>query len=280
MQKKGRYLMAMVGFMVTLGCFGRPAKAVERLTPTALMAMAGEAVILDARPKRAWEQGHIPYALSFSWEEYTKTDAQKIPYRTPPPDEMAQALGRLGITESTPIVITGDADTSWGGEGWIAWVLTWIGHQGPVFILEGGLAGWKDLGYTVETKSRPFAPSIHYTPHPDSSPFISVADLRKRPGDFTLIDTRSFIEWIMGHIPSAIHISWKEMVDTESRTPLDPKAMRALLTKKKISIKRPIVYYCTGGIRSGWSWMAHEMAELPPAINLEGGYEAWKRTGQ
>ena len=276
MQKGRTYLIPILWLIIML-CVGLPADAMERITPEKLVSMEGKAVVLDARPQNVWAEGHIPGAISFSWEEYTKTDAQKIPYRTLPPHDIALVLGRLGIMNTSPIVITGDADASWGGEGWIAWTLAWIGHQGPVFILDGGTQGWKKQKRAM-TQEAAHRPPTTYTPHPTPAPFISAVDLQKHRNDFTVIDTRSFPEWITGHIPGAIHISWKKMIDKGSRTPITPQAMKALLTRNKVPMEFPIVYYCTGGIRSGWAWMSHEMAGLPPAINLEGGYEEWKRT--
>jgi len=276
MQKGRAYLITILWLVVIVFFIGLPAEAVERITPEMLVAMEGKAVTLDARPKKVWAKGHIPGAISFNWEEYTKIDEQKIPYRTLPPQEMARVLGRLGIHESDIIVITGDADSSWGGEGWIAWTLQWIGHQGPVYLLSGGVSGWKNAGYLITKKSTP-RPSTHYTPHPNPNTFMSATTLRGNLVSFTLIDTRSFREWITGHIPGAIHIPWKKMIDKKSRTPIPPEEMKALLIKKKVPLNKPIVYYCTGGVRSGWTWMAHGMAGFPTAINLEGGYEEWKR---
>ncbi len=70
--------------------------------------------VLDARPVDRFAEGHIPGALPFSWENHTRVDARNIPYRTFPPEEMARILGAMGISETTPVVIYGDADTSWG----------------------------------------------------------------------------------------------------------------------------------------------------------------------
>lgn len=276
MQKGRAYLITILWLVVIVFFIGLPADAMERITPEMLVAMEGEVVTLDARPKKMWAKGHIPGAISFNWEEYTKIDEQKIPYRTLPPQEMARVLGRLGIHESDIIVITGDADSSWGGEGWIAWTLEWVGHQGPVYLLSGGVSGWENSGRLITIKSA-LRPQTLYTPHPNPSTFMSATTLKENLASVTLIDTRSFREWITGRIPGAIHISWKNMIDKKSRTPISPEAMKALLTKKKVPLNKPVVYYCTGGVRSGWTWMAHDMADLPPAFNLEGGYEEWKR---
>lgn len=277
MRKTRAYLGVMMVWGMMACVFGAvPVGAVARITPDALVAMAGEAVILDARPQTMWAEGHIPGALSFGWDAYTKTDARQVPYRTLPPAEMARALGRLGIDETRPVVITGDADASWGSEGWIAWVLAWVGHRGPVFLLDGGVPGWRAQGRPLEQRLS-HGPPTRYAPHPNSAMVISAEALRGHLGAYTLIDTRSFPEWITGHIPGAIHISWKRMVDGRTRTPIPPEAMKALLDRNHVPPGKPVVYYCTGGIRSGWAWMAHTMAGLPPAINLEGGYEEWRR---
>ncbi|VVS92624.1 sulfurtransferase [Desulfoluna spongiiphila] len=278
MQKRLATLIPILMLVVSVCVVGVPAGAVERITPGSVDTMEEKPVILDARPKKAWAKGHIPGSFSFNWEEYTKTDDQKIPYRTFPPKEMAVALGALGIQATSPIVITGDADDSWGGEGWIAWFLEWIGHQGPVYLLDGGMPGWidKNLPLKEQPEGLQDAPLMTlYTPTPDPAVFITAEDLLNNPDTYTLVDTRSFPEWLTGHIPGAVHISWKKMVDKNSRTPISPGAMNALLAKKKIPLDKPVVYYCTGGVRSGWAWMAHTMAGLPTAFNLEGGYEEW-----
>ncbi|MDO8303411.1 MAG: rhodanese-like domain-containing protein, partial [Sedimentisphaerales bacterium] len=85
------------------------------IEPSVLNGELSKYVILDARPKSEWQASHIPGALSFSWENFTRTDEKGVPFRVLPPQEMAAALGGMGLDEKTPIVIYGDADKSWGG---------------------------------------------------------------------------------------------------------------------------------------------------------------------
>ena len=68
------------------------------------------------------------------------------------------------------------------------------------------------------------------------------------------------------------------MLDKESRTPIASNAMKSFLKENGITTEKTVVYYCTGGVRSAWAWMTHTIAGLPPAINMEGGYEEWTRT--
>jgi thiosulfate/3-mercaptopyruvate sulfurtransferase len=50
-----------------------------------------------------------------------------------------------------------------------------------------------------------------------------------------------------------------------------------MLEKEGVDLRKPVVYYCTGGIRSGYAWLVHQLGNLPPAVNYEGGTEEWAR---
>ncbi|MBN2645825.1 MAG: hypothetical protein JXR59_10175 [Desulfuromonadaceae bacterium] len=232
-------------------------------------------IVLDARPQKGWQQGHLPGAFSFSWEDYTRTDDQGVKYRTLPAQELALALGRLGITEQSSLLIYGDADSSWGGEGWLAWALAWIGHQGPVYVLDGGIQAWQQKGFSLTTET-PAATAAVYQTQPQPTVAIAAADIERLGTDINLVDTRSyFTEWLPSHLPGAIHINWEKFFSAPQRRPLSPQACRALLEENGIDLNKPVVYYCTGGIRSGYAWMVHQLAGLPGAINFEGGTEEW-----
>jgi thiosulfate/3-mercaptopyruvate sulfurtransferase len=235
-------------------------------------------IVLDARPKSEWTTGHIPGALSFSWENYTRTDEQGIPYRVWQPQELAKALGAMGITESSPVVVYGDADKSWGGEGWACWVLSWLGHKGQIRLLSGGIQSWRANAFPmlagVEIKIRR---TVQYTVNLVSSLNSSTTEIEKNRSGLVLVDTRSTLEWFRGRIPGAIHIPWDDFYSGKERQPLSPAALKKLLQKNGVDTRKTIVYYCAGGIRSGYAWMVHQLAGLPAAKNYEGGYEAWQR---
>ncbi len=233
-------------------------------------------VILDARPISEWQKGHIPGARSFSWENYTRIDEKGIPYRIMPPEKLAAALGKMGISNTTPIVVYGDADKSWGGEGWLCWVLSWLGHNGPVRLLDGGIQAWREKKYSVisgkEIKSKQ---GVLYEYHLNDTINIPLQEIINNPSAYQLVDTRSTFEWLTGRLPGAVHIKWKNFFTGKNRRPLSPSETKALLEKKGIDPQKPVVYYCTGGVRSAYVWLVHELAGLPAAINYEGGTAEW-----
>jgi thiosulfate/3-mercaptopyruvate sulfurtransferase len=235
-------------------------------------------IILDARPKSEWMAGHIPGAISFSWEDYTRTDERGVPYRVWPPRDLSAALGKMGISPESPVVVYGDADKSWGGEGWDCWVLSWLGHKGPVLLLDGGIQAWRNKKLPItqgpeKRNARPVIYKFKLQPYLD----ISTADLENRKSSLNVIDTRSFLEWIRGHIPGAIHMSWTDLYTGKDHRPVAPDEFKKILRDRGIDFNKPIVYYCTGGIRSGYAWMVDQLSGLPAAVNYEGGFEAWEK---
>ena len=234
--------------------------------------------VLDARPRSEWQAGHIPGAHSFSWDEYTRTDEKGTPYRIWPVEELAGALSRMGITENSPLAVYGDADKSWGGEGWACWALAWIGHKGPIRFLNGGIQSWKARGYPLSTEPAvESASSAHYRADLRSDLDIPAPELEANATSMILVDTRSTVEWLMGHLPEAVHIPWTDFYTGEAHSPLDADSLKKLLQDHGIDPGRPVVYYCTGGVRSGYAWMVHTLCGLPSARNYEGGMEDWKR---
>lgn len=234
-------------------------------------------MVLDARPKKQWRAAHIPGAVSFCWEDYTRTDEKGIPYRTIPPQQLAEALGKIGINEHTSLVVYGDADTSWGGEGWAAWVFAWIGHQGKVRLLNGGIQAWVDKGLGVKTGAEHLndAKSVYHQ-QVQPSFTITAKEIRNDPSSYQLVDTRSTFEWIKGRIPGAVHISWEKFFTGKNRNVIGRSELKSLLADDDIIPDGTVVYYCTGGIRSGYAWLAHCLAGLPPAVNFEGGTAEWE----
>lgn len=246
-----------------------------------LKANTSKWVILDSRPKAEWEAGHIPGAIQFFWDSYTRTDAKGVKYAALPPQEYAAAFAKLGIDEKTPLVIYGDADKSWGSEGYSAWLFTWLGHKGPVRLLNGGIQAWQTLNLPLSKGlEHPLPPKARYQIDIKPQYIVSTEDIQKSKGAYTLIDTRSTFEWIRGKIPGAIHIPWEYFFAGKDRHPLSAADLKKLLAKHKVDTSRPVVFYCLGGVRSAYAWTVYQLAGLPDGRNYKGSWAAWeKRAG-
>lgn len=239
-------------------------------------ALLQDVIVLDARAEKEWQQGHIPGALTFFWENYTRTDTDGVKWRIFPPEELAGALGSMGIRHTDAILVYGDADTSWGGEGWLVWVLAWLGHQGPVYFLDGGIQNWQAEKQPLSSDTVHKRPPAEYRVNLQPHFHMNSEQIAAQKDQLSLIDTRGYLtEWLLGHLPGAVHISWKKFYQGRHRRALSPEELKALLLDQGVDLQKPVVYYCSGGIRSGYPWLVHQLSGLPAAVNFEGGIEEW-----
>ena len=244
----------------------------------ALKGNTSKWVILDARPRSDWDAGHIPGAIPFSWEIYTRTDAKGVMYSAFPPQELAAALAGLGIDEKSPVVVYGDADKSWGGEGYGVWLLSWLGHRGTIRLLNGGIQAWRSQNLPLtKGAERGAAKKARYLVDLKPQYIVSTEDIQKGKGAYTLIDVRSTFEWIKGRIPGAVHIRWEDFYTGKDRRPLPAAELKKLLARNGVDTSRPVAYYCLGGVRSAYAWMASQLAGFPDARNYKGSWAAWEK---
>jgi len=236
----------------------------------------GHWTVLDARPVADWRGERIPGALPFTWEDYIQARGTGNSYQWPTPQRLASALGTLGLTESTPVLVYGDLNRSWGGEGWVVWVLSWLGHKGPIRLLDGGIQAWKRQGLPVVSGGERGHPEPRtYTLNIRHELNARADELGDRGRPWVVIDTRSTLEWLTGRLPNAIHIPWTEFFTGRDRRPLNGTDLSRLLRGHGVDPRTPLVFYCAAGVRSAYVWTVLALAGSPTARNYSGGMSDW-----
>jgi rhodanese-related sulfurtransferase len=91
-------------------------------------------------------------------------------------------------------------------------------------------------------------------------PEVPVAQL---PPDATLLDVREPDEWAAGHAPGATHLPMSELTGRMDELPDGD----------------PLYVICRSGGRSA-RVVAYLSAQGYPAVNVEGGMQAWARQGR
>lgn len=274
-------ILTAVGLLAALASVSFAAD-LALIDAAALKGNTSKWVILDSRPTSEYQAGHIPGAIQFFWDNYTRTDAKGVKYAALPPQEYAAAFARLGIDEKAALVIYGDADKSWGSEGFSVWLFSWLGHKGPVRLLNGGIQAWKSQNLPLEKGvEKQAGAKAHYQVNLKKQYIVSTEDIQNAKGAYSIIDTRSTFEWIRGRIPGAIHIPWEDFYAGKDRHPLPAADVKKLLAKHKVDTSRPVVFYCLGGVRSAYVWTVYQLAGLPDGRNYKGSWAAWeKRAGK
>ena len=184
--------------------------------------------------------------------------------------ELEDALGALGITNQTNVVITGTRTTT-TGRLWMT--LDYLGHGDRAAMLDGGLQTWEEEGRPLDQ-----GPSADVTPTTFSA---TVRDGMQVDADWiairlddpsvTLIDARPDDEYTgddggmggranPGHIPGAYQIYWEDlMVDGNSAQFRSPEELRSIFEASGISEDGVGVSYCMIGLRASVNYMVGRM---------------------
>lgn len=233
----------------------------------------------------AYESGHIEGAIAWNWTTQLNDDVRRDILS---PEQMAELLGKSGITPDTTVVLYGD------NNNWFAafayWQLKMFGHD-KVKLINGGRVKWEqeNRSYTTEV------PSVEKTDYPvkasDPSLRALQPDVAKALNTATaLVDVRSPQEFTGeviappgmtetaqrgGHIPGAANIPWK-LATNDDGTFKSAEELKELYSEKGVTPDKDVITYCRIGERSAHTWFVlHELLGYKNVRNYDGSWTEW-----
>ena len=246
---------------------------------------------IDARPAKVTRKGHAPGAVSIEWTEFR--DAAVLMSGKLDADErrLAAVFGDKGVGSDSWAIIFGDPLTLWGEEGRIAWTLAYLGAT-RVSIVDGGYSAWVAAGLPVqkgrvERSPRLFVPALQdqlLARKHDVEDFVAergedswrtvLLDVRE-PGEYRgLEDAPNYGAVRRGHLPTAVNIPWRDLLDEAGR--IKPREeLGPLLIDHGVRPDARIITYCTGGVRSAHTWFVLHMLGYPNVQNYAGSWWEW-----
>ena len=236
----------------------------------------------------AYESGHIEGSLGWNWQ----TDLQNTLTRDLlTGDELADLLGRSGISNDTTIVLYGD-NNNWFA-AWAFWFLRMYGHE-DVKLMNGGRAKWVAEGRPTTTD----APSPSAASYSAGDADASLRALRDTvlaaatAGGTQLVDVRSPAEFNgeviapenmpqegaqrSGHVPGAASIPWLTTVNDDG-TFKSAEELGEIYGSKGIDGSTDVITYCRIGERSAHSWFA--LTQLLGYDNVSNYDGSWTEYG-
>ena len=206
-----------------------PAKVKE------LMA-AGHAVV-DARTSATYGAGHIAGSYNVQMSS----------------TEFEQRVGWV-VPDNTPIILVTDEDAD---AQKCIYNMTFIGlDQFVTGYLEGGINGWMEAGYPVETTPQMDVHTLHHK--------LSVNGLQ-------VLDVREDDEWDEGHIEGAHFMPYTSMAQ---QLDIPPQ-----IDKLAITLEQSIAVTCATGKRSSTAISLLKRHGYKHLYNVTGGIEAWEKAG-
>ncbi len=232
--------------------------------------------VLDARPKKQYDAGHIDGAVWVNHDLWNKTFTAKQD-----PKEWAKLIGQLAIPKHATVVIYDDARAKDAARIW--WILRYW-NTPDVRLLNGGWHGWTEAKLPVsKTASAPR--SIAITLQKPLAPRL--ADKQRMLGlvkdKAQIVDARSAKEFCGdtklakkgGSIPGAINLEWTDTLDPKTQRFKTRNELRDLFKKAGIDLNKQVVTHCQSGGRSSVMDFALELAGARDVLNYYRGWSEW-----
>jgi thiosulfate/3-mercaptopyruvate sulfurtransferase len=229
---------------------------------TAAKASRNGMVVLDVRPPKDYQSGHISGARNLYWKDLQKDGRLDI-------GVAKRALQKAGVNDSDRILICGGPDE---GPFYAFWALCYLGHEN-LSLLDGGLEAAVRAGTKLDTHA-PSVPESNYTIH--ILPWLLVTadnlDSFLNLSDLEVLDARDFVDYGKSKLTNAaIPLSsdkFYENYKIKDAASLDELLNRRSLNKEGIQL----VY----GTPQAYSLFYSLMLTGYNATLLEGDW--WKET--
>lgn len=206
----------------------------------------------DARAE--YEAGHIPGAVFFDQDKVVEPESS-LPHTLPRPGVFAQFASSMGIDEEDTIVVYDGPGMFSGPRVW--WMFRVMGAKN-VFMLDGGLDGWKAEGRPVTAAPTKIAPGFFKVDF-DAGRVASLGEMRaivedgsaqiadaRPPARFAGADPEPRPNMRSGHMPGATNVPAPSLSRGGKLLPVD--ALRTALEAAGLDLSRPVVTSCGSGV--------------------------------
>jgi thiosulfate/3-mercaptopyruvate sulfurtransferase len=240
-----------------------------------------ETSVVDVRD--AWEYdgiGHVPGAVNvpfdrFRADEHGAAEAGRLPGA----DAFADLAGEAGIANGDRIVAYDDTHGVFAARFLVTAEL--YGHDpSKLHLLDGDYSLWSRSEPTTTEAISP-TPTSYAASFRTDGPLVDRAAIAAAVDDpeALLVDTREGWEYEEGHIPGAVRLDWRELVDADARTIRPEPALRSLLNDRGIVPEKRVVLYCNTARRISHTYTVLRALEYPDLSFYEGSLTEWERAG-
>ncbi len=242
-------------------------------------------VVLDTRGESAYGGGHVAGAVPVDWGAFTPSEEADRGELLVDEATLQSEVRKLGVDNDRPVLVVGNPPDNWGEDGRIVWMLRTLGHE-RVGLVDGGHRALVEHG--VETTGEQTDPEEgDFEVERRDQWGVDRAELREiveaESDEVVIVDTRSEREYAGetpygedrgGHLPGAVHLHYRELLDGEGRLKSE-STVRGMLEERGITSDKRVVAYCTGGVRSAWMTVVLAHLGYERAANYAGSGWDW-----
>jgi thiosulfate/3-mercaptopyruvate sulfurtransferase len=236
-----------------------------------------EVAVVDVR--EAWEYdgiGHVPGAVSIPFDEF-RSGGEEDEGMLPGAEAWADLLGAAGITEDDTIVAYDDTHGVFAARFLVT--AEAYGHT-DLHLLDGDFSSWM-RAHETSSETPDIEPAKYELRDPENSPFVSreAVEAAMDDPDSVLVDTRDDWEFEEGHIPGAVNLDWRELVDDESRGLKSREELEEILRAHGITPDKRVVLYCNTARRISHTYVVLSSLGYEDLAFYEGSLTEWEAVG-
>jgi thiosulfate/3-mercaptopyruvate sulfurtransferase len=245
-------------------------------------------VVLDVRPREAFEAGHVPGAVHSDYAangwRVARSGAGGL---LPSPEELSALFGRLGLTPDREVVVisAGAGINDFNAAARVYWTLKVAGH-GRASLLDGGYAAWtRDASRPVETGPARAGPASDYPVRLDTRLHAELADVEQAVarGSAALVDGRSAAAFegrekspqarVGGRLPGAVLADVSAAYDPATNRLRPREELERMF--RKVPVGEAISYCNTGHSAAGNWFVLSEILGRPNVTLYDGSMSEW-----
>ncbi|MDS0296055.1 sulfurtransferase [Halogeometricum luteum] len=234
--------------------------------------------LVDVRD--AWEFdgiGHLPGAVSIPFDEFRSSEGEEGML----PGEAAweSLLSAAGVGPDDHLVAYDDTHGVFAARFLVTAEL--YGHPTDrLHLLDGDYSAWnRERETTTETPEH--EETAYEVRDPERSPLVGYdAVLESLDEEGTVVvDTREEWEFEESHLPGAVNLDWRELVDDETRGLKSREELESVLGKVGIGPEKRVVLYCNTARRISHTYVVLRSLGYEDVAFYEGSLTEWEERG-
>ena len=207
-----------------------------------------------------------------------------LPHMLPTPKAFAEAVGALGVSERSNVVVYDDQGIFSAARVW--WTFRAMGHRN-VAVLNGGLKVWCDDGRPV-TATQTSRKPVTYRPSPRPEVVACADDVRRMSEDRSraILDARPRARFEgrdpeprpglrSGHIPHSVSIPFGQLLTPEGRM-RRPAELAEIFAEAGVD-ERPVIATCGSGVTAAVIVLALAVLGRDDVSLYDGAFAEWGR---
>jgi thiosulfate/3-mercaptopyruvate sulfurtransferase len=234
-----------------------------------------EVRVVDVRD--AWEFdgiGHVPDAVNVPFDQFRSSEGDEG--MLPGAEWWTTLMEEVGIEPDDRIVAYDDEHGVFAARFLVTALC--YGHEN-LHLLDGDFSAWSREHETTTDTPDP-EPSTYEVREPASSPLVDFETVRAAlDTDAVIVDTREKWEYEEGHLPGAVQLDWRELVDSETRGLKPAAELESLLSERGITPDRRVVLYCNTARRISHTYVVLRHLGYETIDFYEGSLTEWNERG-